>query len=176
MCIFAVEKRTNAITGLRAVYTLLKYIVMATVLDKTDYAILEVLRDNSRLSVREIAARVHRSPTPIFDRLRRMESEGVIEKYTVRLNDDKLGLGFTVFCNVKLRHINSESHADFAAAVGKMPEVTECYNVSGSFDYLLKVCVPDMPAYRRFVTDRLGLLPDVDSVQSVFVMATLKRD
>ena len=62
---------------------------MATALDKTDYAILEVLRDNSRLSVREIAARVHRSPTPIFDRLRRMESEGVIEKYTVRLNDDK---------------------------------------------------------------------------------------
>ena len=140
---------------------------MATALDKTDYAILEVLRDNSRLSVREIAARVHRSP---------MESEVVIDKYTVRLNDDKLGLGFTLFCNVKLRHINSESHADFAAAVGKMPEVTECYNVSGSFDYLLKVCVPDMPAYRRFVTDRLGLLPDVDSVQSVFVMATLKRD
>ncbi len=143
-------------------------------IDRIDLDIIEALRQNSRLSVRELAAKVHRSPTPVFERLKRLEAEGIIEGYTVRLNDEKLGLGFTVFCNVKLRSINTDSHSAFAAAVASMSEVTECYNVSGSFDYMLKVSVPDMPSYRKFVTDSLGCLPGVDSVQSVFVMATLK--
>ncbi len=88
---------------------------------------------------------------------------------------DKIGRGFTVFCNVRLSHINTQIHIDFAREVEAMPEVSECYNVSGEFDYMLKVQVPDMKSYRHFVTDRLGLLPMVDSVQSVFVMEDLKR-
>lgn len=148
---------------------------MTQTLDTVDLEIINALRQNSRLSVRELAAKVHRSPTPVFERLKRLESDGIIRGYTVRLDDEKLGQGFTVFCNVKLRSINTESHQLFAAAVDALAEVAECYNVSGSFDYMLKVCVPDMPAYRTFVTDRLGSLPGVDSVQSVFVMATLKQ-
>lgn len=144
-------------------------------LDSTDFDILRQLQANSRLSVRELAARVHRSPTPVFERVRRMEAEGVIRGYTVIIDREKTGRGFAVFCNVKLRQINSEIHERFAEAVGTMDEVTECHNVSGIFDYLLKVEVPDMTSYRRFVTDKLGRLDMLESVQSVFVMETVKQ-
>lgn len=143
-------------------------------LDKTDIDIIKALSRDSRLSVRELASQVHRSSTPVFERLKRLEREGVIKAYTVLVDQEKIGRAFTVFCNVKLSHINTEIHDEFARKVAAMAEVTECYNVSGSFDYLLKVQVPDMKAYRSFVTDTLGCLPMVDSVQSVFAMDTIK--
>jgi len=145
-----------------------------TILYTTDIDILRELQKDSRLSVRQLSARVHRSPTPVFERLRRLENSGVIRGYTTLLDLDKIGRGFMVMCSVRLRHINTEIHVNFAEEVGKMPEVTECYNVSGAFDYMLKVQVPDMKSYRRFVTERLGRLDMLDSVQSFFVMETIK--
>ena len=145
-------------------------------LDKVDLDILRELQRDSRLSVRELAARVHRSATPVFERLHRLESQGVIKGYTVNIDLEKIGRDFIVFCNVKLRRINTEIHERFAAEVAAMPEVTECYNVSGAVDYMLKVQVPDMKAYREFVTARLGGLDMHESVQSVFVMETIKHD
>lgn len=142
--------------------------------DDIDLRIIQELQRDSRQSVRELAARVHRSPTPVFERMRRLEQNGVISGYTVRLNLEKIGRNFTVFCKVKLKHINTEIHLEFADEVNKMPEVTECYNVSGDYDYILKVQVSDMKSYRKFVTDRLGHLPMLDSVQSVFIMETIK--
>lgn len=144
-------------------------------LDKTDIDIIRALQENSRLSVRELAVKVHRSPTPVFERLKRLESSGIIKSYTALLDMNKVGLGFTVFCNVRLKHINTEIHTEFAREVQSMHEVTECYNVSGEFDYILKVQVPDMKSYRMFVTERLGHLSMLDSVQSVFVMENIKQ-
>ncbi len=144
-------------------------------LDSIDVDILRALQEDGRLSVRELASKVHRSATPVFERLRRLESEGVIKSYTAVVDQDKIGRGFTVFCNVRLRHINTEIHIDFAREVQQMAEVSECYNVSGGFDYMLKVQVPDMKSYRLFVTERLGKLPMLDSVQSVFVMEAIKQ-
>lgn len=144
-------------------------------IDSTDIDMLRALQQNSRLSVRELAAKVHRSTTPVFERLKRLEADGVIKNYTVTIDMERIGRGFTVFCNVRLRHINTEIHNDFASEARSMPEVTECYNVSGEFDYMLKVQVPDMKAYRHFVTERLGRLSMLDSVQSVFVMEEIKQ-
>ena len=144
-------------------------------LDSTDIDILRALQEDGRLSVRELAAKVHRSATPVFERLRRLEADGVIKSYTALIDQNKIGRGFTVFCNVRLRHINTEIHTEFAEEVMKMNEVSECYNVSGGFDYILKVQVPDMKAYRHFVTERLGRLSMLDSVQSVFVMEDIKQ-
>lgn len=144
-------------------------------LDPIDFDIIRALQQDARLSVRELATRVHRSTTPVFERLRRLEAEGVILGYSAQVDPDKLGRGFTVFCNVKLRRINTQIHSEFAKVVAEMPEVTDCFNVSGSFDYMLKVQVPDMKNYRIFVTDRLGQLEILDSVQSVFVMETIKQ-
>lgn len=144
-------------------------------LDSTDIDILRALQADGRLSVRELAAKVHRSATPVFERLRRLEADGVIKSYTALIDQNKIGRGFTVFCNVRLRHINTEIHTEFASEVMRMNEVSECYNVSGGFDYILKVQVPDMKAYRHFVTERLGRLSMLDSVQSVFVMEDIKQ-
>lgn len=144
-------------------------------LDTIDIAIINELQKDSRLSVRELSSRVHRSATPVFERLKRLEADGIITGYTVRLNLDKIGRGFTVFCNVRLKHINTDIHVAFAQAVHEMAEVAECYNVSGAFDYMLKVQVPDMHTYRHFVTDKLGQLEMLDSVQSVFVMEDIKQ-
>ena len=144
-------------------------------LDETDYNIINALQHNGRLTIRELAAKVHRSPTPVFERLRYLETSKVICGYTAVVDDEKLGRGFTVFCNVKLRNINHDIHVSFAEIVADMPEVVECYNVSGSFDYMLKVQVSDMKSYREFVTDKLGLLNMLHSVESVFVMANVKK-
>jgi hypothetical protein len=147
---------------------------MEITLDSTDIAILRELQRDSRLSVRQLSRLVHRSPTPVFERVRRLENEGIIAAYTVRIDQEKAGISFIVFCNVKLRRINTTIHEQFAASIAAMPQVTECYNVSGSFDYLLKITVPDMASYRRFVTEGLGVLDAVESVQSIFVMQTIK--
>lgn len=143
---------------------------MEKTLDEIDMAIISQLQKDSRLSVRELAQRVHRSPTPVFERVKRLENDGIIKAYTIKVNADRLGKGFTVFCNVRLKHINTEIHEAFASEVRHMDEVVECYNVSGAFDYMMKVQVPDMKNYRSFVTDKLGRLDMLDSVQSVFVM------
>lgn len=145
-------------------------------LDEVDIAILRALKADGRLTVRELAAKVHRSPTPVFERMRRLESEGVIKSYSAIIDMDKLGRGFVVFCNVSLKQINTSIHVEFAKMVNEMPEVVECYNVSGTYDYMLKVQVPDMKAYRRFVTDKLGSIDMLDSVHSVFVMESIKLD
>lgn len=145
-------------------------------LDEVDYSILRALKENARLSIRELASKVHRSPTPVFERMRRLETEGVIKSYSAVVDMEKLGRGFVVFCNVSLKHINTSIHVDFARLVNEMSEVVECYNVSGSYDYLLKVQVPDMKAYRKFVTDKLGNIEMLESVHSVFVMETVKLD
>ncbi len=145
-------------------------------LDEVDIAILRALKADGRLTVRELAAKVHRSPTPVFERMRRLENEGVIKSYSAIIDMDKLGRGFVVFCNVSLKQINTSIHVEFAKMVNEMPEVVECYNVSGTYDYMLKVQVPDMKAYRRFVTDKLGSIDMLDSVHSVFVMESIKLD
>lgn len=149
---------------------------MEKVLDEVDIAILRALKADGRLSVRELAAKVHRSPTPVFERMRRLENEGVIKSYSAIIDMDKLGRGFVVFCNVSLKQINTSIHVEFARMVNEMPEVAECYNVSGTYDYMLKVQVPDMKAYRSFVTDKLGSIDMLDSVHSVFVMESIKLD
>lgn len=144
-------------------------------LDEIDRKILQELQTDSRLSIRQLASRVHRSATPIHERLRRLEETGVLKAYTIEIDRGKAGCGFTVFCNVRLSHINSEIHEAFATAVLNMEEVSECHNISGDYDYMLKIEVPDMKSYRRFVTDKLGRLPMLDSVHSVFVMDTIKQ-
>lgn len=145
-------------------------------LNQIDVDILKALMQDARLSIRELAARVHRSATPVYERLKRLESTGVIKRYTVLLDEDAIGRGFTVFCNVSLKHISTDIHREFAAAMARMPEVAECYNVSGDYDYMLKVQVPDMKAYRTFVTEKLGRLEMLGSVHSVFAMEKIKHE
>ena len=144
-------------------------------LDKTDLEILRTLQENARLTTKELASRVSLSPTPVFERLKRLESKGYIKKYIAILDAEKLHRGFIVFCNVKLRRINRDIATEFTQMIQTIPEVTECYNVSGSYDYLLKIHAPDMKYYQEFILNVLGSIDCLGSIESTFVMDEVKH-
>ena len=149
---------------------------MAETLDKTDIQILRVLQENARITVKDLALKVHLSPTPVFERLHRLENEGYIRKYTTVLDAAKLGRGFLVFCSVRLRRMGKDIANDFVNRVKDIPEVAECYNISGDFDYLLKIYAPDMQYYNNFLINTLGTIDSLGSVQSSFVMSEIKNN
>ncbi|MDR0995824.1 MAG: Lrp/AsnC family transcriptional regulator [Tannerella sp.] len=144
-------------------------------LDQKDLLILRALQENARLTVKELAAVVHLSSTPVFERLKRLEANGYIKKYVAVLDAEKLNQGFQVFCRVKLRRMNRDIAADFARIVQDIPQVTECYNISGDYDYLLKIHAPDMKYYQEFLLNVLGTIESLGSVESIFVMDEVKH-
>lgn len=119
--------------------------------------------------------RVNLSSTPVFERLRRLENNGYIQKYVAILDEDKLNQGFVVFCNVKLLRMNHEIATDFTRIIMDIPEVTECYNISGSFDYLLKIHAHNMKHYQEFLLGVLGKIDSLGSIESTFVMDKIKH-
>ena len=138
--------------------------------------ILRTLQENARLTTKELAAQVSLSSTPVFERLKRLEREGYIKKYIAVLDADKLNQGFVVFCNVKLRRMNKDIAMEFTRIVQQIPEVTECYNISGSYDYLLKIHAPNMKYYQEFIINVLGTVDSLGSLESMFVMDEVKHD
>ena len=143
-------------------------------LDKVDLQILRTLQENARLTTKELAARVSLSSTPVFERLKRL-SGGYIKKYIAVLDAEKLNQGFVVFCSVKLRRLNRDIAAEFTRIIQDIPEVTECYNISGSYDYLLKIHAPNMKYYQEFILNVLGTIDSLGSLESTFVMAEVKH-
>lgn len=156
-------------------HTLKEYFTMDT-LDKTDLQILRTLQENARLTTKELAARVSLSSTPVFERLKRLESGGYIKKYIAVLDAEKLNQGFVVFCSVKLRRLNRDIAAEFTRMIQDIPEVTECYNISGSYDYLLKIHAPNMKYYQEFILNVLGTIDSLGSLESTFVMDEVKHE
>ena len=144
-------------------------------LDATDIQILRTLQQDSRLTTKEVAKLVHLSTTPVFERIKRLEREGYIKRYIAVLNAEKLNLGFMVVCSVKLRDLKRESTSAFTSMMLEIPEVTECYNISGHFDYLLKIYAANMKAYQQFLLNVLGNIESLDSVESTFVMEEIKQ-
>ena len=149
---------------------------MTEKLDKVDLQILRTLQENAQLTTKELAAQVSQSSTPVFERLKRLEREGYIKKYIAVLDADKLNQGFVVFCNVKLRRMNKDIAMEFTRIIQNIPEVTECYNVSGSYDYLLKIHAPNMKYYQEFIINVLGTIDSLGSLESMFVMDEVKHD
>ena len=149
---------------------------MAETLDQTDLQILKTLQRNSKLTTKELADAVHLTPTPVFERQKRLERQGYIKKYVAVLDPEKLGQGLLVFCKVKLKQINHEIADAFTHRIMRIPEVTECYNTSGSYDYLLKVRARDMKQYQEFVLTKLGDIDSVASIESTFVMSEIKQN
>jgi Lrp/AsnC family leucine-responsive transcriptional regulator len=149
---------------------------MAEILDETDLQILKTLQKNAKLTTKELADAVHLTPTPVFERQKRLEKKGYIKKYVAILNPDKLDQSLLVFCKVKLKQINREIAESFTHRIMRIPEVTECYNTSGSYDYLLKVRARDMKQYQEFVLNKLGEINTVGSIESTFVMSEIKND
>ena len=144
-------------------------------LDSTDLDILRLLQENARLTTKELAARVNLSTTPVFERLKRLERSGFIRKYVAVLDAEKLHLGFVVFCSVKLKQMNRDIARTFISIIKDIPQVAECYNVSGEYDYLLTIHAPDMKYYNEFIINVLGTIDSIGSILSTFVMDEIKN-
>ena len=146
------------------------------VLDEIDMQILKTLQKNAKLTTKELADVVHLTPTPVFERLKRLEKQDYIKKYVAVLNPEKLNQSLLVFCKVKLKQINREIAEAFVRRIMRIPEVTECYNTSGAYDYLLKVRAADMKQYQEFILNKLGEIESLASIESTFVMSEVKQN
>ena len=148
---------------------------MAGNLDNTDLKILQCLQENARQTTKELAAKVNLSTTPVFERLKRLEREGFIRQYVAILDAEKLDLGFEVFCSVKLKQMTRDVARAFTRTIRGIPQVAECYNISGEYDYLLKIRARNMKEYNEFIINTLGTIDAIGSVQSSFVMDQIKH-
>lgn len=152
-----------------------KYPAVSGEMDEKDLHILRLLQQNAKMTVREIAAQVHLSTTPVHERIRRMEESGVILQYATLVNHAKVGKGLMVICYVSLKEHSKKSGARFIKTIHELPEVIECYNISGEFDFMLKVVAQSMDAYYDFHVNKLGQLENIGHMQSTFVMGVLKQ-
>lgn len=143
-------------------------------LETADWRILRALQEDGRLSNVDLAERIHLSASPCLRRTRRLEERGLIRGYAARLDRARVGLGLTVFVEIKVaRH--SRRNADMlAAALAALPEVVACHMVSGDADFLAEIVVSDLPAYERLLSERILTLPMVADVRSNFALREVK--
>lgn len=144
------------------------------VLDKKDLDILKMLQQNARVTIKEIAEKVHLSTTPVHERIRWMEEQGVIKQYTAIVNGAMVNRNLMVICYVSLKQHSKNAGAKFIQRIMEMNEVLECLTISGEFDFMLKVVTENMDTYYDFHVNRLSEIENVGNVQSVFVMGVVK--
>lgn len=145
-------------------------------LDRTDRRILLILQSDGRIPAVELAERVGLSPTSTGERLKRLQKDGYIDGFSVRLNAERLGLGLLIFVEVLLDKTTPDVFDRFAGAARRAPQVLECHMVAGGFDYLIKTRVSDMAAYRRFLGDVVLTFPGVRETRTYAVMEEVKAD
>ncbi|PRY52605.1 Lrp/AsnC family leucine-responsive transcriptional regulator/Lrp/AsnC family transcriptional regulator [Arcticibacter pallidicorallinus] len=144
-------------------------------LDETDIQLLKSLGENSNLTTKELAAKVNLSSSPVFERVKRLEGNGYIQKYIALIDAEKLNYGLIVFCNIKLKQHDKTVGRQFVNDILQLKEVVECYNISGDYDFLLKVYAKDMKHYQDFVFNKLGSVRSIGSTHSTFVMCENKN-
>lgn len=145
------------------------------ILDPTDRRILQLLQEDSSRTTKEIALLLKMSPTPVYERIKRLRQEGFILGYGVRLDRRKLGLGMLVYCEVSLLGHQRDYLTTFEDQVRALEEVIECHHITGAFDYLLKIVVGDMDEYQYFMKEKLACLQHISKVESHFVMTEVKE-
>ena len=143
-------------------------------LDQKDLAILKLLQDNARITVKEISDKVNLSTTPVYERIKWMEETGVIKQYVTLIDPAKLNKSLMVIVYVSLKQHNKTAGSKFVKTINEMSEVLECYSISGEFDFMLKILAEDMNAYYDFHVNRLSEMENIGNVQSVFVMGIVK--
>ena len=144
-------------------------------LDETDRKILRILQRDSHLTVKELAAKLHLSTSPTFERQKRLERDGFIERYMAVVNPHKVGNGSIVMCNIRLKQHSQELIQEFMNVVQGIEEITECYNTSGDYDFLIKVYAHDMKSYQQFMLNTLGTINCIGSLHSIFIIDETKN-
>ncbi len=143
-------------------------------LDATDNKLLTLLQDNTKQTTKELSLKLNLSVTAVYERIKKLERDGFIEKYVALVNKKKISRDFVVFCHIKLIQHTKEFLRKFEQEVVLLDEVLECFHVSGDYDYILKVCVQNMEAYREFMVTKLTTLHHIGSTHSTFMISEVK--
>lgn len=143
-------------------------------LDRIDIGILNQLQKDASITNAELAHAVNLSPTPCFNRVRALEKLGLIKQQVTLLSPERLGLRINVFIQVKLEKQVEEALRRFEEAIAERPEVMECYLTTGDADYLLRVVMPDIQTFERFVLERLTRIPGVANIRSSFTLKQVR--
>jgi Lrp/AsnC family transcriptional regulator, leucine-responsive regulatory protein len=144
-------------------------------LDSIDKKLLFLLQNDCKKTTKELSLQLDLSVTAVYERIKKLEREGIIAKYVVLVNRSKVEKGFVVFCHLKLIQHTKEFLTKFEAEVVKLKEVIECHHVSGDYDYILKILVKDMDAYREFLVTKLTSLDHIGSTHSTFMISEVKN-
>ena len=143
-------------------------------LDETDIKILKLLQQNSHMTVKELAARVHLSTSPTSERQKRLEREGYIKRYTAVVDHHKMGHNVIVICNIRLKQHTHDLIQQFMDTVQSIDRITECYNTTGDYDFQIKVYAHDMKDYQDFMLNTLGNIDCIGSLHSIIVIGEIK--
>ena len=144
-------------------------------MDLVDRKLISLLQKDGKLTMKQLSSELGLSITPIYERLRRLERNGIITGYHAAVDSKKVGFGFEVFASVTLESHKSDYLREFEVEISKFSEVMECYHLAGSFDFLIKLLVKDMDDYAKFVNGRLAKLNNIRLVQSMMVLKKIKQ-
>lgn len=142
--------------------------------DDIDRKLLELLQIDSKQTNKELSSKLNLSITAVYERIKKLENNGVIDKYVALINKEKIDKAFVAFCHIKLMQHSQEFVTKFENEVVKIEEVVECYHISGDYDYLLKVHVKDMEAFREFMVKKLTTINHIGSTHSMFMINEVK--
>lgn len=145
------------------------------VLDAIDKKLINLLQKDSKQTNKQLSLQLHLSVTAVYERIKKLEKEGIIKNYTATIDKNKVDKSFLIFCHVKLTQHIKEYLATFEEEVLKLKEVTECFHVSGDYDYILKIYVKDMEAYRDFMVTKLTTIQYIGSTHSIFTIGEVKN-
>ncbi len=144
-------------------------------MDAIDNKLLQLLQSDTKKTNKELSLKLNLSVTAVYERIKKLEREGIIEKYVALLNRNKINKGFVVFCHIKLIQHSKDFLTKFESEVVKLNEILECFHVSGDYDYILKICVKDMEEYREFMVTKLTTLQHIGSTHSTFMIGEVKN-
>lgn len=145
-------------------------------LDDKNRQILELLQQNSKLSVKEIASRIQLSFTPTYERIKNLEEARIIRKYVALVDKQKVGLNVTAFCNITLKEQSKTTLINFEEAIKDIPEIVEIISVSGGYDYMLKILATDIESYNNFVINTIANLPNIGQYHSNIILSEIKKE
>jgi len=144
-------------------------------LDPTDYKIIELLQKNCKQTTKEMADQLGLSTTAVYERIKKLEKQNIITDYVAIVNKDKINRSFMAVAHIKIKSHSKDAILRFEKKVDQIPEVLECFHVSGEYDYILKIGVQDMEAYREFMLSKLTTMEEVQSTHSMFVIKEVKN-
>lgn len=145
-------------------------------LDATDLRILQLLQLDAKISNKELADKLGKSVTPVYERIRKLEAAGYIKGYVALVDKDMIGKHLTAFTTVQLKEHSASTLRGFEREVIKFPEVMECFHLTGRFDFLIKIAIGDMKEYNEFLMHKLATLANVGSLETFFVLSEGKRE